>query len=144
MKTWVKIFLGLAFTGIIALVGVYMFVYNKPHPDYEKANAEFSLTAHELFYTCRENPESTGIKYNGEVVEVSGTLDDIELAGSLVIAVFTFEEGMFGNEGVRVTMLQNHCGPLREHNLQQPIKLKGFCAGYNGTDVILEKGSIVY
>lgn len=143
MKTWVKILLGLTFVGMLAGIGMYMFVYNKPHPDYDKAEAEYSLTASDLFYAYRENPESAGQKYNGQVIEISGTLSNVELADSLVIAVFAFEEGMFGKEGVRVTMLENYNEVLKKWDLSKPIKLKGYCTGYNDTDVILEKGSIV-
>jgi len=49
---------------------------------------------------------------------------------------------MFGNEGVRVSMLQNE--QLSEITTGQNITLKGFCTGYNQTDVVLEHGSIIY
>jgi len=143
MKTWIKIFLGLAFIGILAAVGGYMFIYNKPHPNYEKTKAEYSISASDLFYACRENPESAGQKYNGKVLEVSGTLEGIEQVDSLVIAVFAFEEGMFGSEGVRITMLKKYNEAMMKLRLPKKIKLKGFCAGYNDTDVVLEKGSII-
>nr|NQU94359.1 hypothetical protein [Bacteroidota bacterium] len=142
-QTWKKIIIGLVLIGIVAAIFVYQFIYNKPHPDYEKADAEYSLAASELFFNCREDGNASVEKYTGKVLEVSGILQNIEVIDTLVVAVFVFDEGMFGSEGVRVTMLPKYHKAIKQHPILQKITLKGFCAGYNDTDVILEKGSIV-
>lgn len=129
--------------GAIGAWAGYTFMYNKAHTDFEKADADFSLTARQLFDEYRNDAETAGAKYNGKVIELSGTPSKVEEADSLVIAVFAFEEGMFGAEGVRVTMLPNHAETLKKHPLTSALKLKGFCPGYNGTDVIIESGSVV-
>lgn len=143
MKTWIKVVLALAFVGIIALFLVYKFVYNKPHPDFEKKKADYSIMASELFAGYRNDNATATEKFNGKVLEVSGTLADIETANDLSIAVFVFDEGMFGAEGVRITMLPEHSKMLMNYRPGQEITIKGFCTGYNETDVIIEKGSIV-
>jgi len=143
MRTWIKVILALAVVGIIALFLVYKFVYNKPHPDFEKKKADYSITASELFTSYRDDNASASKKFNGKVLEVSGILDDIETVNGLSIAVFVFDEGMFGDEGVRITMLPEHSKMLNNYVPGQEITIKGFCTGYNETDVIIEKGSIV-
>jgi len=143
MKNWIKILIVMIIFGAIGAWAGYTFMYNKAHTDFEKADAEYSMSAKQLFDEFRNDAETAGAKYNGKVIELSGTPTKVEEADSLVIAVFAFDEGMFGAEGVRVTMLPNHAETLRKYSLTTDLKLKGFCPGYNGTDVIIESGSVV-
>lgn len=143
MKNRIKIVIALIIAGIVGGVVVYKFVYNKAHTDFEKAKAEYSLSANELFDAYRADAVAAGEKYNGRVIEVSGTLSDIEELEETVTAVFVFDEGMFGPEGVRVTMLSNHSEALKNHSKEKTIRLKGFNAGYNESDVIIASGSVV-
>ena len=143
MKTWIKVLAVLAVVGIIAAVLVFKFVYNKPHPDFEKEKAAFSLTAKELFDAYKADGTSSAEKFNGKVVEVSGTLSKVEISGDMVIAVFEFADGMFGSEGVRVTMLPTQNEAMKGFDISREIVLKGYCTGYNGVDIIIEKGSLV-
>jgi len=143
MKNWSKILIVVIIFGCIGAWVGYTFMYNKAHTNFEKAEADFSLTARQLFEEFRNDAETAGVKFNGKVIELSGRPTKVEETDSLVIAVFAFEEGMFGAEGVRVSMLPNHAETLKKHPLTLAIKLKGFCPGYNGTDVIIESGSVV-
>lgn len=142
-KKWLTI------TGIIAGIGiilgliVYIFVFNKPHTDYSKSTPEFELSASTLFDEFRANPEATAAKYNGKVLAISGELNGVEQTDSLTIAVFSFEEGMFGNEGVRCTMIPEHSEEILSIPPTTNLTLKGLCTGYNDTDVILEHCSVV-
>lgn len=143
MKIWMKILLGLFITGIIVGVCVYYFVYNKPHPDYEKMEAAFTIPARELYIAYTTDKVEADKKFNGKVVMISGTLKKIETTDSLVIAVFVFNQGVFGDEGIRGTFLPklNELGKKLLPDTE--IKLKGFCTGFNDTDVILEKCSML-
>jgi hypothetical protein len=142
MKKWIKILIGLFILGLIGAVLGYKFIYNKPHRDYEKAKAEFSVTADELFYAYYSNRTTAEATYNGKVVELNGELKKIETPGDLTIAVFVMEEGMFGDEGIRCTMLPHHSSELGNY-IGKTLTIKGYCTGYNDTDVILEKCSII-
>ena len=140
----VKVVLVLVIMGILGVFLVYKFIYNKPHIDYEKAEAEISVPASKLFEDFRNNPEDATGTYTGKVIEIAGMINNVETIDSLVVAVFVFDEGMFGNEGVRVTMLPAYHEAILGHNPNLSVILKGYCTGYNDTDVILEKGSIVH
>jgi hypothetical protein len=142
MKTWMKIFLVLVALGFIGVGLGYKFVYNKPHTNYEKASADFSLAGSELFSQFKSSTQQASEKYTGKVLEISGTLNSVETPDSLTIAVFTLAEGMFGDEGIRCAMLPNHSQNISQF-IGSDIKLKGYCTGYNETDVILEKCSII-
>ncbi len=142
MKTWMKIFLILVALGIFGAGLGYKFVYNKPHTNYEKATADFSLAGSELFSQFKGSTQQASERYTGKVLEISGKLNSVETPDSLTIAVFTLDEGMFGDEGIRCAMLPKHAENISQF-IGTDVKLKGYCSGYNETDVIMEKCSII-
>ena len=142
MKTWLKILIILAITGIVAAVAGYVFVYNKPHPDFETMTPDFNLKAADIFTAFKTDKAAAEIKFNGKLVEMTGKLSKVEEADSLVIAVFVFDQGMFGDEGIRCTMLPGHIQKLKSLQPESEVAIKGYLTGYNDTDVILEKCSI--
>lgn len=133
----------LAGLGLIAGIFVYFFLFNKPHTDYSKAEADFEMRAVAVFEEFRTNPELASGKYNGKVLSLTGELTAVEQPDSLTIAVFSYEEGMFGSEGVRFTMLPEYAGSVVAVAPGSTITLKGLCTGYNETDVIMEHCSVV-
>jgi hypothetical protein len=143
MKTWGKIILSLFVVVIIALVLGYVFVYNKSHPDYEKMKPDFTLTASELYSSFNANTTESETKYNGKILSVSGTLTKVESTDSLVIAVFVFNQGIFGDEGIRCTMLPKFNDDTKKLQPENVYNIKGYCTGFNDPDVILEHCSII-
>ncbi len=142
MKKWIKILIALFVVGIIGAGLGYKFIYNKPHRDFEKAKSDFSLAGEELYSQFKNSTIQASERYTGKVIEVSGQLSTVETPDSLTIAVFALDEGLFGTEGIRFSMLTNHAKNIA-HFVGSEVKLKGYCTGYNETDVILEKCSIV-
>jgi hypothetical protein len=143
MKKWFRIIGILGLIGIIAAVLVYFFVINKSHPDYEKEKPAFTLKASELFEQYRADETAANEKYIDQIVQVSGILDKVEVLDTLSIAVFIFEEGMFGDEGIRCTMLEKYNKKIQSYAPGNSITIKGYCAGYNDPDVIMMYCSIV-
>jgi hypothetical protein len=141
MKKWIKILAVLAVIGIAAVSYVYVFVYNKAHPDYAQLEPKISLTAEHCFTTFRTNESEANERFVGKMIQLSGNLNQIEHAEDQTIFYFILSEGMFGNEGVRVSMLPHE--QLSNITAGENITLKGFCTGYNQTDVILEHGSVI-
>ncbi len=142
MKTLMKVVLVLVVLGIVGVGLGYKFVYNKPHTNYEKATADFSLAGMELFSQFKSSTQQASERYTGKVLEITGKLNSVETPDSLTIAVFTLDEGMFGDEGIRCAMLPNHARQITQY-IGADVKLKGYCTGYNETDVIMEKCSII-
>lgn len=143
MKKWIKIFGGLAVIGILAALYVWFFVYNKPHKDYENAKPDHIVSAEELFSKFRGNKELSDSLYTGMVLQINGNLDKVETVDTTVTVVFVFDQGMFGDEGIRCVMLPGKYKVLRDYNRGDPISIKGYCTGYNDTDVIIEHASVV-
>lgn len=143
MSKLFKILIGLLLVGLIAGLAIYFFVYNKPHVNYEKAKPEMSISGETLYMDYLQDEESANQTYTGKVVQIDGVLYGTETAGELTIAMFSFGEGMFGPEGVRCTMLENHAAAINEVGDGTPLTIKGYVTGFNGTDVIMENCSIV-
>ena len=143
MKTWLKIVLTLFVLGVVAAILVYIFIYNKPHPDFEKMKPAYSLSAADLYNAYISDRQNSDARYNGQVIEIEGILSKVESTDSSVIAVFVFNQGMFGDEGIRCSMLEKYYVKTRSLQPQSMVRIKGFCSGYNETDVILEQSSII-
>ena len=139
MRTWVKILFALVVLGIIGAYLGYKFIYNKPHPDYEIEKAEVLIKAADLYNDFKTSTKESETKYNGKMIEVDGTLGAVEQSDSLVTMVFILNQGMFGGEGIRCTMLPNHREEAEKYSAGSAVKIKGLCQGFNDTDVVLEK-----
>jgi len=122
---------------------VYKYVYNKPHPDYENISASIQIKAEKVFNDFLNDKVSSDELYTGQMIEISGKLAKVEQVDSLVIAVFVYSEGMFGDEGVRCTMLPSYSMDVIKLTLPEDIIIKGLCVGYNDTDVIFENASLI-
>lgn len=142
-KIIIKITIALAILGILSALYVYTFIINKPHPDYENMEPAYVMLAADLFESYRHNRIASENKYNGQVIQLNGTFERIEQNDSLLVGVFVFEQGIFGEEGVRCTMLASQKEKLHDRQSTHEIRIKGFVTGYNETDVILEKCSVV-
>lgn len=143
MNKWVIIIGTLLILGIIGGIVGYKYVYNKPHRNYETAVADYSVSCEELFTSYNSSVSEAETKYNGKVLEINGVLSEIEAVDSLTIVVFSLQEGMFGDEGIRCTLLSNYKKAAENLVVGKRVTIKGYCTGYNDTDVILEKCSII-
>lgn len=144
MNKWTKIIVTLILLGILGGAAGYFFVYNKPHVNYEKARADFSLTGEELFRMYSAHKLQAEMTYNGKVLEVQGRVSTVENPDSMTVVVFALREGMFGDEGIRLTMLENYREKANALKRGDVVTVKGYCTGYNDTDIILEKCSIIH
>ena len=143
MKTWLKILLALLVLGIVAIILVYVFYYNKPHPDFEKMKPDYSMAAADLYNAFLSDIKGAEAKYSGKVIEMQGMLAKVESNDSTVIAVFVFNQGMFGDEGIRCFMLKKYQEETRLLQPQSNVRIKGYCAGYNDPDVVIEQACII-
>lgn len=144
MKKWLKILAILAVIGLIAAFLVYKYVYNKPHTDYAAAKPDYILPAQDLYNAFKNHPEASAKLYNGKVIQIQGELARTESTDSLVVLVFSFNQGMFGDEGIRGTMIRKLNEEGKKLVPAGNVTIKGYCTGFNDTDVILEQCSVIY
>ena len=86
--------------------------------------------------------KGSGEKYNGKVIQISGKYSGIEENDTLSVIVFSFKQGIFGDEGIRCILLTRYKNIKNNLPKDSLISIKGFCSGYNETDVILTNCSI--
>ena len=121
---------------------MYVFVYNKPHPDYMAAKPDYIMAADSLFNQYTNNTVKSK-DYTGKIIQIKGNAKRIELTDSLSIVIFVFKQGDFGDEGIRCTLHPKQSTTAIQIEQNKFITLKGLCTGYNGTDVIFEKCSFI-
>ena len=141
MNKKLKYLLGALVVICIGAAGVYLYI-NKPHPDYEKLNAEYTVSSKSIYDDFKSNSKASALKYNGKVIELNGKVSKIEDADTLMTVVFAFSQGMFGDEGVRCAMLPDAKQNVKLLKQGDNVEIKGLCQGFNETDVILEKCSL--
>lgn len=139
MKTWLKILIILAFIGLLTAFLVWKFVINKPHTDYANAKAEVEVLATELFNKFTVDKATANQKFTGKVIQLKGNFSKIEQNDSTAIVIFVLRQGDFGDEGIRCILLPEEKVKVSQIKPNQELTIKGFCTGYNETDVIIEK-----
>jgi len=135
-----------ATAGILAAAYVWFFVYNKPHIDYESATPDYVVTAKNCYLSFSGqqiyNEKQGTVNYTGKILQLSGLATKIEKNKDATVIIFVFDNGVFGDEGIRCSLLPAYVEAANNLDLSQEITIKGFCAGYNDTDVILQFCSI--
>lgn len=144
MNKWIKIIAIVAVIGLIAAFLVWKFYINKPHADIENTPAAYSLNAEELWKQYNQELKLSDSLYTGKVVQIAGNLSNIEKVDSLVYLVFVMEpDPDFGNKTIRCEMLTSHNEEAAALASGSPVKIKGYCSGYDQTDIKITKCSII-
>lgn len=137
----IKRVLGILFAlAILVVAYIWFFVYNKPHRNFEKARPDLTMSARQCYNEFSQNKIHAG----GKVLEIYGIPSSVQNSDSLVVVVFAFKQGMFGSNGIRCTMLADNQKKALALSTSDTTYIKGFCDGYNGSDVILEDCSIIH
>lgn len=140
MKIFLRILLVI---GVIVALGIAYFLifhYFKPHVDYAKAKPDIEVTGEVLYSAFVSDALRAAAVYNGKVLLVEGIVDALEQSDDLNVAVMIYDDGFFGPEGVRFTLLE---GQEEKVVAGENLFLKGFCTGFTGSDVIIEHASVV-
>lgn len=144
MKKLFKIGIILAVTGVIAATLVWKFYINKPHDDINKAIPAYSISIEEIWKSYNADPKIADSIYTGQVIELTGNLSRIDKNDSLVSVIFVMDsDPMFGDKTISCQMYQEHNDEAASLVVGSKVKIKGFCTGYNDTDIIFNKCSII-
>lgn len=142
MNKKLKLFLGALVIIIIGVVSVYLYI-NKSHPNYEKLKPAYTVSSKSIYDDFKSDSKASALKYNGKMIELKGAISKIEASDTLVTVVFAFSEGLFGDEGIRCAMLSDFYQSTKLLKKGDTVDIKGLCQGYNETDVVFEKCSLV-
>ncbi len=136
MKTVIKILAAL----VVILLIAYLVVMNMPQATVKSKEVYTEISAAELFNSFSTDEKSAEKKYLGQVLQVSGIIDE----------VYPDEEGaqivMLKNESgelvAAVTLETSETKKIANYNEGDPINLKALCSGML-MEVTLSKGVII-
>lgn len=141
MKFW-KIIGILAIVGILSGIAIYFYVMYKPHKSYLHAEPEHVLSAQALYEEFNIDEAAATAKYIDKVIQVDGIISIIDDLDSTLRIGFIFNQGMFGDEGVRCTLDKSFQEEARSLATGMQVTLKGICFG-KSSDVELGQCSII-
>jgi hypothetical protein len=140
MKRKTLVLLIIPASAILTFLAIFYYIYNQPHTNYVTAEPDHRLnTPMELYHAFLEDETLASTTYNGKMIEFAGIPDFYEELDGKTIASFYLDEGDFGPQGIRCTFLK----PIPTESQQGKIRLKGYCTGFNGIDIILENCSLI-
>jgi hypothetical protein len=144
MKNLLRIAVILAVIGVVAAAIVWKFYINKPHENIENATPAYKLATEEIWKQYNADVKKSDSLYTGKVIELTGKLNRTDKSDTLVYAVFVMEvDSMFGDKSVRCEMLRKYNSEANELPKDAMVKIKGFCTGFDQTDIKFNKCSIV-
>lgn len=139
MKRTLKIVIVIGLIG--AAIGGFVAykMWNKPHADASEMEG-IKITAIDLYKAFETNEQQANTAYVGKVLEISGSIDEIENADSVARVIFSVPDATFGS--VRVSIDKRHLEDVKSLAPAQNIVVKGFCSGYL-TDVEIRDGVVL-
>jgi hypothetical protein len=127
MKKTLKIVLLVILVG--ACIGGFVAykMWNKPFDDVTDMEG-IAVNADVLYKAFETNEQTANTTYVGKVVEVSGTVGDIETSDTIARVMITFPDAMSG--AVRVTLDTRHLADAKAVKTGDQATFKGFCNGF--------------
>lgn len=127
MKKTLKIVLVVVLIG--ACIGGFIAykMWNKPFDDVTDMEG-IAVNADALYKAFETNEQTANTTYVGKVVEVSGTVGDIETSDTIARVMLTFPDAMIG--AVRVTLDTRHLADAKAVKTGDQATFKGFCNGF--------------
>ena len=127
MKKTLKIVLLVIVVG--ACIGGFVAykMWNKPFDDVTDMEG-IPVNADILYKAFETNEQTANTTYVGKVVEVSGTVGDIETSDTIARVMITFPDAMMG--AVRVTLDSRHLADAKAVKTGDQATFKGFCNGF--------------
>jgi len=131
MKKIFKVILILFIIGLICGIGVYLYVFHKPHRNLANEKPAYELNAADLLSQYGAKEDSCNKLYGDKALQVSGKIADISKKGELVQTIVLEDP----TTGISCSFDSAYCA----ENLKQisgfkvgdKIILKGKCDGYD-------------
>ena len=143
-KNWGYISLVVFAIGLFSSIWIYNNTINKPHDDIEKATPAYSFSTEEIWKQFNAELKTADSLYTGKVIQLSGTVSRVNKNDTIVSVIFVMAaDEMFGDKTISCQMYKRHNEEAQAITAGTPLKIKGFCTGYNDTDLIFNKCSII-
>ena len=113
---------------VIVLFGVIcIYIFFKPEKNLLKLKPDYKLTAIELFNEYSIDEEAANKIFLGKVIQVSGTIREINTEDSIYITVILETEDIFS--GVNCVLNDKYASKQKEIIIGSEVTIKGECSG---------------
>jgi len=143
LKTLLRFLFGLLLLSILAFFLINKYYLNKADRNIQEEKVLFVMSASDLFNSFFSDSKSANDIFLDKTGLVSGKISSVEKANNQKVISMVFRKGIFGDEGVRCVMNDNSDNETEKFEIGTYVVLKGVCMGYNQTDVILTKCSVI-
>jgi cytochrome c-type biogenesis protein CcmE len=112
--------------GILVCIGlaIGIYLYRKPRTTAASQQTDFTITADELYKQFETNETGANAKYTGKILEITGTVGEVQKTDSTLSVLLTAKEAM---GGVNCSMATTEVANVQQH---KTVTVKGKCAGF--------------
>lgn len=130
MSTTVKTVLILGLVGLLSGGAIAYCMYNKPHRNVLEAEADYHMTAVELYQQIENKSETAAGSYNDKIFELTGTVAKTDIPDDSTANVFLAidDEGL---NNVICAMDLSHVKDAKNLKPGTTITIKGIFSGVN-------------
>ncbi len=121
------ILFGFGIIGILLAAYAY-YEYNRKAPDLKNKEAVENTTASLLLNDYASNEDSANKKYLGKIIQVKGTITEIQNQQDTSITILLGDTLQTGN--VSCLMDSKHLEDVRKFTLGNVVNVKGICTGF--------------
>ena len=116
-----KVFIAIGVLVCVAVaIGIYL--YKKPRTTAASQQTDFTLSADEFYKQFETNETAANQKYTGKILEVSGTVGEVQQTDSTLSVLLTAKDAM---GGVNCSMATTEAASLQQ---DKTVTIKGKCA----------------
>jgi Tfp pilus assembly protein PilV len=126
--------------GLIVCIGIAVgiYLYQKPRTAAASQQTDFTLSADDLYKQFETNETAANQKYAGKILEVTGTVGEVQKTDSAYSILLTAKEAM---GGINCSMALANADAVQQG---KNITIKGKCAGFlmdvNVLDAVIVNG----
>ena len=130
MKKIYKVFIYLVIFGFLCGIGVYLYVFHKPHRNVANEKPAFTLSANELIKAFGEKEDAAYKLYGDKALQVNGKIADISKKGTEI--TITLEDQTSGVScSFESEYYQKNTEKLNSVKVGDQVTVKGKCDGHD-------------
>jgi hypothetical protein len=130
MKKATKYILGILLVGAITVTAVVLYVFNKPQRNISKEKPSYIMDPSMLVSDFSANEDSSTLKYNDKVIQVSGKIVEFSMENNGASAVFVNSVGGVSCTFDSLTSAKNY-DILSRVKVGDSLTIKGRCDGFD-------------
>jgi hypothetical protein len=130
MKKNIKYILVIAIVGILIGTTAILYTFFKPQKNIQKEKPAFIMESVSLHNEFTANEDSSNIKFNNQVIQVSGKVVEFSMENNGASVVFVSSIGGVTCSIDSITMVQDF-SKLSKIRVGDSLLLKGRCDGYD-------------